>query len=447
MDKLCFIFAGVLLLGLFCSAAAQTSNTEIAEEFIGQLFKGDFTNAVDKFDSTMRGALPADKLKDTWKSITTQYGQFKKHIKTSSGKLQEYDAVILTCEFEKSEVEVRVIFNDIHRISGLWFGPSQPAAVYKQPSYVKSYTFREKEVVISSGEWPLPGTLTVPNGERAYPAIVLVHGSGPQDRDETIGPNKPFRDLAMGLASKGIVVLRYEKRTKQYGPKMALMENSITVREETVDDAVAAVQLLKKTGSVDSRQIFVLGHSLGGMMIPRIAEADRSIAGLIIMAGTSRPLEDVILEQTTYLFSAKGSLTGDDQKAIDLVKQQVARVKQADLSDSVSASYLPFGIPANYWLDLRGYDPPGAAAKLGQPMLILQGGRDYQVTTADYEKWKSALSSRKDVEFKLYPDLNHLFITGQGKSAPLEYNTAGNVSEKVVDDIAAWIKLRSPEAQ
>jgi len=443
MDKLCFIIVGILLIGLFCPVVAQTSNTEIAEEFVGQLCKGDFADAVDKFDSTMRATLPVEKLRDTWKSVTAQYGQFKKHIKTSTGKLREYDAVILTCEFEKCAVEIRIIFNDIHRISGLWFGPTQLAAVYKQPSYVKPYTFREKEVVVNSGEWSLPATLTIPNGGKVYPAVVLVHGSGPHDRDETIGPNKPFRDLALGLASKGIVVLRYEKRTKQYGPKIALMENSITVKEETVDDAVAAIQLLKKTGSVDPKKIFVLGHSLGGMMIPRIADAGRDIAGLIIMAGNSRPLEDVILEQTTYLFSTKGPITEDDQKAIDLVKQQVARVKQADLSDSVSASDLPFGIPASYWLDLRGYDPPSAAAKLEQPMLILQGGRDYQVTMADYERWKSTLSSRKDVEFKLYPDLNHLFITGQGRSTPLEYNTPGNVAEKVVDDIAAWIMSKA----
>lgn len=440
MGKVALILPVFCLLYLSQIAVASPEDTSTAEEFIGMMVKGDFTNAVDRLDSNMRAALPADKLKDVWESITSRYGRFKKHVGTSSGRIQDYDAVILTCEFEKSYVEVRVIFSTLHRISGLWFSPSQALLDYRQPSYTKSYTFRQKEVAVGAPEWSLPGTLYLPHGESIFPAVVLVHGSGPHDRDETIGPNKPFRDLAMGLASRGIAVLCYEKRTKHYGAKIALMENSVTVKEEVVDDAVSAVALLKRTGSIDPRRIFVLGHSLGGMMIPRIAKADLDIAGLIVMAGTSRPLEDVILEQTVYLFSAKGSLSDDDKQAIDAVKQQVARVKEANLNDSTSASTLPFGIPANYWLNLRGYDPPKAAAVLTQPMLILQGGRDYQVTIVDYERWKEALSNRKNVEFKLYPDLNHLFITGQGKSTPAEYNTPGSVAEKVVVDIAEWVK-------
>ncbi|MEN6370694.1 MAG: alpha/beta fold hydrolase [Armatimonadota bacterium] len=440
MSKFALILPVFCLLCLSQIAVASPEDTSTAEEFIGMLVKSDFTNAVDRLDSNMRAALPPDKLKDVWKSIIDRYGQYKRHVQTSPAKVQDYDAVIMTCEFEKSCVEIRIIFSTLHRISGLWFSPGLCKDEYKQPSYVKSYTFRQREVAVGSPEWSLPATLYMPQGEQAVPAVVMVHGSGPQDRDETIGPNKPFRDLAMGLASRGIAVLCYEKRTKQYSAKIALMEDNITVKEEVVDDAVAAVALLKRTGSVDPKRIFVLGHSLGGMMIPRIAKADPDIAGLIVMAGTSRPLEDVILEQTVYLFSTKGSLSEDDQKAIDTVKQQVARVKEASLSASTSPSTLPCGIPANYWLDLRGYDPPKAAAALTQPILILQGGRDYQVTASDYDRWKEALSNRKNVEFKQYPDLNHLFMTGQGKSTPAEYNVPGNVAEKVVIDIAEWVK-------
>jgi hypothetical protein len=121
------------------------------------------------------------------------------------------------------------------------------------------------------------------------------------------------------------------------------------------------------------------------------------------------------------------------------MRAQVAKVKDPALSVDTPAGGLPLGIPAAYWLDLRGYDPPAAAAGLAMPVLVLQGGRDYQVTTGDYDLWKAALGGRADADFKLYPDLNHLFMTGSGKSAPAEYEIASHVAAQVVADIATWI--------
>ncbi|MGH9411173.1 MAG: hypothetical protein ACRD1V_17155, partial [Vicinamibacterales bacterium] len=104
-----------------------------------------------------------------------------------------------------------------------------------------------------------------------------------------------------------------------------------------------------------------------------------------------------------------------------------------------AAHKVVFHAPASYWLDLRGYDPPTAAKAVKQPMLILQGERDYQVTMDDFAKWKAALGSRPNVAFKSYPALNHLMIAGTGKSLPAEYNTPGHVDAHVVEDIAAWL--------
>src|SRR5215471_14652653 len=156
---------------------------------------------------------------------------------------------------------------------------------------------------LSNGEWILPGTLSVPKGEGPFAAVVLVHGSGPNDRDETIGPNKPFRDLAWGLASQGIVVLRYDKRTKVYPEKMRELVSTLTVKEEVIDDALNAVSLLRGIPGVNPQRIVVLGHSLGGYLLPRIGAADRGIAGLIMLAGMCRPFEDAILDQFSYIYS------------------------------------------------------------------------------------------------------------------------------------------------
>jgi fermentation-respiration switch protein FrsA (DUF1100 family) len=295
-------------------------------------------------------------------------------------------------------------------------------------------------VAVGSGEWALPGTLTIPNGGGPFPAVVLVHGSGPNNRDESLGPVAPFKDLAWGLASQGIAVLRYDKRTFVYQAAIAALGGDITVKEETVDDAAAAVDLLRSTEGIDPGAVFVLGHSLGGMLVPRIAAAAPEAGGFIILAGAARPLEDLVLEQTEYIVSLDGTVTPDEQAMLDQLRAVVAKVKSPDLSPRTSAAELPLGTMGRYWLDLRGYQPAEEAKGIARPILVLQGERDYQVTMADFALWQQALSGLPNVTLKTYPDLNHLFITGTGKSTPAEYQAPGHVSQAVVDDIAAFVK-------
>ena len=176
------------------------------------------------------------------------------------------------CFREDFTLDIKLVFDHDKQITGLFMVPAKSPIEYKSPAYVDRKSFRAQAVTVGSGEWALPGTLTMPDGAGPFPAIVLIHGSGPNDRDETIGPNKPFRDLAEGLPSRGIAVLRYEKRTRQHSGKMAALKDTLTVKEEVTDDALLAVALLRKTEKIDSRRVFILGHSLGGMMVPRIAE-------------------------------------------------------------------------------------------------------------------------------------------------------------------------------
>jgi dienelactone hydrolase len=248
-------------------------------------------------------------------------------------------------------------------------------------------------------------------------AIVLVHGSGPNDRDETLGPNKPFRDLAWGLADRGIAVLRYEKRTRQHGAKLAAANRTFTVREETTEDAALAVTLLRSRKEIDPKRIFVLGHSLGGTLAPRIAVEDGALAGIIVLAGATRPLQEVAREQLIYLASLTPGAPNPEEALQALLKRA----------------------PDSYWKDLDAYQPAQVAATLRIPMLILQGERDYQVTQADLEGWRRALRGRSDVTIKSYPTLNHLFMAGEGKATPVEYERPGKVAEFVLDDIANWI--------
>jgi dienelactone hydrolase len=347
--------------------------------------------------------------------------------------------VITLCEFERAKIDVQIAFDRDGKISGLALRPAAaPPVPYALPPYASPAAYAEEEVTIGGPDWPLPATLAMPVGPGPFPAVVLVHGSGPNDRDETLGPNKPFKDLASGLASRGVVVLRYDKRTKVHAAKSAAAAD-FTVKQEVLDDVVEAVRALRANPKVDRARVFVLGHSLGGMLIPRIGAADGSLAGLIVLAGAARSLEDAILEQTRYIAMGDGAISAEEQSGIDNAAKLGVRVRALTAAETKSAEPI-FGAPASYWLDLRGYDPPSAAKALKQPMLVLQGERDYQVTMAEFEKWKAALGGRTNVTFRSYPALNHLFIAGTGKSLPAEYNTPGHVAEDVVRDLAAWIK-------
>ena len=434
-----------------CSQAKEETPTPIdfttlAKNFVELLAKEDYSNAIEMFDVTMKQAMPEAALHKTWQAIISQVGTFENQFSIRTEKIEEYNIIFVTCKFEKTMLDIKIVFNSIGEIAGLFFLPSQQFE-YKPPPYAKSDSFQEKEITLGNGEWALSGTLTIPNGDGTFPVVILVHGSGPQDRDETIGPNKPFRDIAWGLASQGIATLRYEKRTKEHSQKMVSIKDDLTVKEETIDDVLIAVSMLRETEGIDENKIFVLGHSLGGMLIPRIGILDNirldsvsPIAGFIIMAGATRPLEDITLEQIMYIYSLDDTNPEEKEIQLEELKKQIIKVKDPELSLDTPAKDLLFGISPKYWLDLRGYEPAETIKEVKQPILILQGERDYQVTMVDFQNWKDALSDRENVIFKSYLKLNHIFNTGEGQCTPSEYLVAGYVEKSVIDDIANWIK-------
>lgn len=427
-------------------APPEDALTVKAREFLTAMEKGDFNLAVRDFDATMLKVSGPDKLEPMWtRQLPAQLGAFKKKAAARRDQFQGYEIVLVTCEFEKATLDARIVFDKDGKIAGFGFVPAAPPAKYEPPDYADPSKFTETDVTVGSGEWALPGTLTLPKGPGPFPAVLLVHGSGPNDRDETLGPNRPFKDLAWGLATRGIAVLRYEKRSQVYGKRILAdpkLEATMTVKDETIDDALTAATLLKKTSGIDPKRVFILGHSLGGYLMPRIALAANSlgIAGFISMAGLTRPLDDTILRQMTYLYALAGAnISEEDKKKLDEIKTSVAKIKALTDADKGSTTKLIGAMPA-YWLDLRGYDPAEMAKSVARPMLFLQGGRDYQVQTVDLENWKRALAGRTDVEFHLYPKLNHLFYEGEGLLTPLEYvQKHGSVAPYVVYDIAAFI--------
>jgi len=285
----------------------------------------------------------------------------------------------------------------------------------------------------------LPGILTLPPGEGPFPAIVLVHGSGFADRDSRIGPNTPFRDLANGLAHLDIATLRYDKRPLAQRRTLGPQSNADDV---TVNDAVAAIALLARQPGVDRDQLFLAGHSLGGLLAPRIAARAPETDGVVMLSALARPFHHAIAAQVRRLAEADGSVTELELATIAQAERQRDAI-DAMLAGGPEPTDPMLRIPAPYWRHLATYDAEATARNLPLPMLFIQGGRDYQVTAEDdLSRWKAALAGRSDITFREYPALNHFLMPGIGPPGSREYFTPGKMDTTVILDIAAWIHAR-----
>lgn len=297
----------------------------------------------------------------------------------------------------------------------------------------------ERDVTVP-GPVPLPGTLTLPVGSGPFPGVVLVHGSGAGDRDETLGGNKTFRDIAWGLAALGVVVLRYDKRPHVFPAWFA--KPGFTVKDETIDDAVSALVVLRDQPEVHASRTFVLGHSLGGMLAPRIALTDGKGAGLIIMAGaTEMNLGEQMDRQFDYVISISGADAEKVRTAVQPMRAAAARIRAltaADLDDVIPIPGMG-GTSPRYWIDLATPSPATVMREIPFPVLVLQGMRDYQVTPGQLEGWLAAVGPRENLSVIRYPSLTHLFTYGEGTPGPQEYATPKLVDPQVTIDIADFI--------
>ena len=304
---------------------------------------------------------------------------------------------------------------------------------------------KEKIVIGENTKYPLKGLLTLPESTKTtpVPAVVFVHGSGASNMDEKVGKVTPFKDLAEGLAKLGIASIRYDKRTFVHGFKL-MKEKNVTVKMETIEDALLATELLKKDSRIDKDKIFVIGHSMGAMLAPRIDAEGGEYKGLILMAGSPRKLEEIMLDQNEdVLNSTKGLVRW-------IVKKQVTKLTHMfdglyQLSDEeAKKKNMGNGVTLYYFKEMGEHAAPKYLTATQKPILIMQGEKDFQATVEkDYNAYKQLLAGKENVTFKLYENLSHAFVPsvyGDIMKAKQEYNVEQHIGDEVITDIANWIK-------
>ena len=422
-------------LALSTGASAQAADpVALARQALDRLDAGEYAQVETLFGPQMATAVPADKLKAVWESLPAQVGKARGRGEAAVSTQNGTTMVQIPLHFEKAELMATFAIDGAGKIAGFVVQPAQAAAPV--PAVAADAAYIERELMVGDGERALPATLALPKGSGPFPAIVLVHGSGPHDRDETIGPNKPFLDIARGLAAQGIAVLRYEKRTK--ARPQDFTGGVFGVDDETTNDAVLAVDALRKAEGIDPKRVFVLGHSQGGMLAPRIAAMSGHVAGLVLLAAPARPLLDILIEQNRRLAVLDDGKTNDAER--DAITALIGQVRTARDAATDPAAKGPMGLPVGYWRSIDSVDPVAEAQRVKLPMLVLQGTRDIQVVDADWQHWKNAFHSDPKVTFKLYDKLNHLGIAGEGEGSLAEYQQPGHVDPRLIIDVAAWIK-------
>lgn len=428
-----------LLFFLSLNIRAQ-SPLELSNLVFNYLKERKYENVDALFDTTGILKLMAMQQQAGYKNDLEDLGKPKKLLKVDEESNGFKTKTALSIQFKKEKKLLYIVF-DNKKIQSFSFGKYTDTPFFQLKGYKGFSEVTDLTTDVKTRDGLMLGA-NIAFGDTSKtksPLVILVHGSGPNDRDETIGPNKPFRDLAQGLAQQGIVSIRYDKRTFAYQYDNRLLSDSFSLYEETINDAIDAVALARQFTFVDTSKIYIIGHSQGAMCAPKIAELCTRVKGIILLASPVTNLVDVLPQQAEYMAMLDDTISTAEQMQINSLKWLVEKIKSPTLSNKTPKGLLMGGSPA-YWKSVLNYDQLETAKKLAIPILILAGDRDFQVLPKEFAEWQKQLGGHKNVVLRSYPKLNHLFLEGEGKPNLKDYELPGHVPQYVIDDITQFIK-------
>lgn len=421
------------------TAEEEESFVNLAIIHSEMMLGNDFESVIGLMTEESQKMITVEQLKEGWDVTVEPLGKYLDDMTVAVVAQDEKGTVVHSLlHFESQDILLTLSYQG-EKIQGLWIAPvdksnedkSMEGTSNKENTLEVTDTDSYTEEEIEVGEHKLKGILTLPKDVENPPVVVFVLGSGPTDMDSTVGSNKPMKDIANGLAEEGIASIRYHKRYHQL-TELAMKEE-VTVYTEYLDDTAKAIDM---AGEISS-DIFVVGHSQGGMCAPKIASDNPEIKGIVSMAGTYRGLNDLMYDQMPPLIEI--SEFSEEEKKEQLKTLEGEYSKSKNLKEGEAA----FGMSYFYWSSLEELDTLNLSKTLELPMLFMQGSHDVQVyKDKDFESWKSELEGKENATFILYEGLNHLFMesTYGGEVNQAEYNEAKTVDSQVIKDLAQWIK-------
>ncbi|MEM1009717.1 MAG: hypothetical protein AAGJ35_12010, partial [Myxococcota bacterium] len=376
--------------------------------------------------------LSTEKLMRLWESLTDKHGKLQARFSPKLLQSEKHAKVSIQYRYQKADLHFILVFAPQHKVLDLFFQTTPRLEQWRPPKYVTPKAFEEKKILLFNKKIQLEAKLTTHKKNQRAPLILLLPGSGPQDMDGSQGRYKPLRDLAWGLSSQGFATLRFNKRTFQYRKKLKF--KTLTFKREYVDDTLAAIGWIQKQPNLLKRKLFILAHEIAVTAALSIAvQLTKQVQGLILMAGTPRRFEQVLLDHMRRTFRADGDLQPAERRSIRQFERNIQSLRQHSSLKTVSTTRLPGYLSGTYWTSYYTFNIPKIATTLRQPMLFLQGEQDKQIhAETDFNAWKKMLLGRVRAKFVLLPQTNHLF---------LEPNTT-NVSERTLKTIARWLPKR-----
>lgn len=432
---------GLLLVGfLFCAQEAKantyTDTEKKGREVLDLLRTGKFLEVEKMVDSMYVSYYRSYVLEKDWNELTGTYGKYVDAKPVNFEISEYYNFIGFKVKFEFLPYIFNISFNPTGKIIYISF--MEAHKIYVAPDYCDVSKFLERKITVANGFFEMPGILTMPNDVAKAPLVIILVEAGPTDKDGSYEENKPYKDLAWGLASKGIAVFRYEKRSNNYGIYMAKDKaayEKFTPREDLIDDLYRIIDSLKYLPDVDPSRMYVLGHGQGGMLAPLVAKERDEIKGIIMMGANAKRTQEMMIDQYKYL----STVTPNKKPEYDEQTINAIRSLKKDLNPLTEHHLMPYNVQATYWIWLNNYPHVDITKKLKKPVLLLHGNRDYQVNLENYDIWKKALAKNKNATLKQYPKLNHLFYPGETASTYSEYYMKSNIPDYVIKDLTTWI--------
>ncbi len=419
-----FIINITLLIPVLCSSQTEK---EISHTFVNYIFvENNYKAAQALFEESLQAQVSDIVLQTTAKALHTQLGEYKNIIETNQEQVNSNAIIYAYTKFNQASMDIKLVFDANKKLVGFFIVPHK---IFKTIDC-------ENILTIPNNNYPIKGELTIPKLDNKKILAIFIHGSGPQDKDATIYQNKPFKDIAEGLSLQGITSYRFDKKSLSY--PSYFNDDKYTIDEEVCNDIYTIVNYFKQDSIYPNYKIILIGHSMGGMLLPKIANnLKNNINGIVMIAANSLPFQNIIDYQLKYLYSIDSAVELKNQ--ITELQPKLKYLKSKNFILSSSKTLLPLNLPAPYWKSIINYNQLAEAKKIIIPTFIIQGQRDYQVSTENYKLWKKTLKNKSNFSFKLYPKLNHILLEGVDKSTPSEYQIQAKVPEYFIKDIAEWI--------